>query len=231
MLITFRWYQKKFNNYIHNHKSLKYYLNICHDGNIPDKFYKFRKITVKNFDCTNKLKGNFIHTEHLSFGKNFSETISIPGYYSCPILGCTNVCLDKKKKLIESINSFKYEFPNVISLNLGNSFTEEPINILKDCFSNLTKLYFGNNFNRPITKLDGVFPNITILSFGNMFNQPIDTLKNNFPNLATLYFGDCFNQSINTLKDSFPDLTTLFFGDCFNQSVDVLKNNFPNLGK
>ncbi|EFA83106.1 hypothetical protein PPL_03896 [Heterostelium album PN500] len=133
----------------------------------------------------------------------------------------------------------KYRVPNStreiyfdaeFNLNIDNM-------LMKLSMSNVTHIYFNDNFKQPIAK--GLFPpTIKLISFGYYWNHPID--EGVLPaHLESLSFIGCFNQPIN--EKSLPstikhlklsvlfDYKHLFANDkllpCNLQSLDIPRSN------
>jgi len=127
-----------------------------------------------------------------------------------------------KKVKIHSRKHLKLFKDNLMEITFDNGFNE-PINNVKQYFSNAKKIFFGYYFNQPIEQLD--MPNLQEIYFGNRFDQPIQ--KINAPKLQKIFFGSSFSNSIEKLNC--PNLQEIFFDETYNCSIGNLQ--FVNLKK
>jgi hypothetical protein len=96
--------------------------------------------------------------------------------------------------------------------------SNEELYFMKNYVYNLSlySIYFGTNFNQPITA--GVLStSLRSIYFGANFNQPI-TPSVLPPGLRSIYFGTKFNQPITAGVLS-TSLRSIYFGANFNQPI------------
>lgn len=127
-------------------------------------------------------------------------------------------------KIIYSKRDRNYRIPKCITTIVFSEFSFFNKSLISNeekwLPSKLTKLVFGQLFNRPI---DGLPESLESLTFGEDFNQPVDNLPSN---LKYLTFGDEFNRTVNYLPDG---LLVLKFGTYFDQSIDNLPDSIQEL--
>lgn len=86
--------------------------------------------------------------------------------------------------------------------------------------TNLSKISFGDPFNKPI---DNLPPNLKCLELSYTFNQPVDNLPNG---LEKIIFNTNFNQPVDNLPES---LKYIEFGYHFNQDITNLPTNIMTI--
>lgn len=189
-------------------------------------------ISNKIFDCD----------KHYIFNKTINKIKrdDMVKYLSCNIvINVDNIYkLKKFKNMVDDglmnidwlvfHENFKNQLPinsipkTVFYLFFNNSYDQNIDNLSFESAdfksSNITKIYFGDNFNTTVDKLP---PNITDITFGKNFNKYINNLPNSLINLR---LGDNFNRNIDNIsqKNGLKNLQKLYFGEKFKMSVDNL---------
>ena len=119
------------------------------------------------------------------------------------------------------IDTANLKFLNLKNYNPLNKQIFPQAKSLADKY-NVTKVYFGNNFNYSIDKLPD---SIEWLVLGKKFNQPI---KKCIRNLKYLTFGHDFNKPVS--KSNLPNgFERIVFGIDFNQPIDDLPDSITHI--
>lgn len=205
-----------FNQPIFNFKEILCRIKYDSEQTNPHKYFNFEHTLFCDLDenITNKIdKINSTNSHYLY------DCFQFKNNYHIPYLGYWRVGDERyivKEENYKKINNF-YDLTNAIILSNQISSSKQ---IVDKYFENITKIYFGYEFNKSI---DNLLESVVWLVLGKSFNQPIQKYPSN---LKYLTFGYDFNQLLCNLPDI---LERIVFGGCFNNPIDNLPDSITHL--
>lgn len=230
-----------FNQPIDNFKEILYKLKSDHYTSKPDEYFNYQHTLFSEFadtneyDCIygqNKITGlndldnldnlddkfkhhnNYNEIKPNTFNHHLYNTFQFSNEYYTPYMGYSRIDADCIKK----INNYKY-----INKYYDSSYKhhiDQTKKLVEKYFSNITKIYFGYEFNKPIENLPD---SINWLVLGKSFNQSIDKYPSG---LKYLTFGYDFNQPVYHLPNL---LERIVFGEKFDRPIDNLPDTITHL--
>ena len=222
-----------FNTSIDNFKEILYKLKYNSEEKIQHEYFNFEHTLYSDFTDTNEYyeriyspdcKHEIDYDYDYDYDKNkkciknnhcLYECFQFKNEYHIPYYGFSKLDdprYENKRNNYNYINKY-YDFSNHNQLDKTKKLVDK-------YFSNITKIYFGFEFNKSI---DNLHDSINWLILGKQFNKPI----HKYPlDLKYLTFGYDFNQCVDNLPSL---LERLVFGGEFNKPIDNIPDSITHL--